>query len=334
MSKNVLNIGIVGNGFVVEEFCDAARQHPKVKLSAIFMREEDKNEEFLKKTDIEKCYASFSDLLKDGEVNCLYIAIPNSLHYSRAKAALLADKHVIVEKPLVSNAKEARELLELAKQRNLFIFEAFSIIYMPNYDFVRYNIKKLGDICLIIGNYSQFSSKYNVFIRGNHVNVFDPNFSGGTLMDLNYYNVYTMVDLFGSPKTASYIARKYKNGIDFSGIVSMEYETFNGVCIGAKDCSGINSFQIQGTKGYICVNGGINGVKSVTLKLNGQEGVLLNAQTNENRMYYEIYAFMKMLETSNFDKCYNQMETSIKTLNVVENCLSQIGLEYNSPKDF
>ena len=331
MQQDIIRVGTIGNGFIVEEFANAIKQVDGANIEAIYLRPKDLGCGFDKKIGVEKVYSSVEKMLEDDSINCIYIAIPNVLHYFRAKQALLAGKNIIVEKPFTVNSKETQELIEIAKEKNLFIFEAMTIIHMPNYKELKKKVSQIGNICLVVANYSQYSSKYNLLMDGNIMNVFNPAFAGGCLMDLNYYNIYTTIALFGKPQKVSYSARKYKNGIDLSGIVTMEYDGFNCVCVGAKDCDGVNYFQIQGDKGYICVNDGINGVKDVNLKINGKVEYY-NYQKISNRLYYELVDFVNIMRDNDYKACYELLEYTIDTLSVVSECLDQIGLHYSSSK--
>lgn len=330
--ENFIRIGTIGNGFIAEEFIDAVNQVDGSLVEAVYLRPEDKVCGFEKKVGVQKVYTSVEEMLKDKTINFIYIAVPNSLHYARAKQALLAGKNVIVEKPFSSNSVEAKELLKLAKTKNLFIFEAISIIHMPNFKALRPRIQDLGVISLVVANYSQHSDKYEKLLQGEVMNVFNPAFSTGCLMDLNYYNVYSVIALFGKPKRVTYYAKEYSNGIDVSGIVTMQYDDFNAVCVGAKDCSGKNSFQVQGNRGYICVDEGINGVREVNVRLLSENtSEVINNQSIDNRLYYEVESFVDFFRNRDYDACYKLLDCTIEVLEVIEECLDQIGIHYVSP---
>ena len=83
--------------------------------------------------DKNKVYTAFDAFLADGEMNTVYIATPNLLHYEQVKKALQAGKHVICEKPFCTRAKQARELVDLAKERRLFLVGCSSYSsFLPN----------------------------------------------------------------------------------------------------------------------------------------------------------------------------------------------------------
>jgi len=115
------------------------------------------------------------------------------------KAALLAGKHVICEKPFCPTARQARELADLAAEKGLMLVDATPTICLPNLQFLQEHLPRIGPIRLVMGNYSQYSSRFDCLLQGKVTNVFDPNFAGGCLMDINYYNLYLNILLFGKP---------------------------------------------------------------------------------------------------------------------------------------
>ena len=144
--------------------------------------------------------------LLESDVDTIYVALPNHLHYGFAKKALLAGKHVILEKPGTSNAAQMRELEKLAAQEKKMLLEAMNIHYLPVFQSLKEHLKDLGTIKIVSLNYSQYSSRYDAFRRGEVLAAFDPKRAGGALMDLNVYNIHAAVGLFGKPESVRYEA--------------------------------------------------------------------------------------------------------------------------------
>lgn len=95
-----------------------------MNLYGIASRDEAKAKAHAKKYGFKKHYGSYQELLDDPEIDWVYVSVPNSLHFEWSKKALLAGKHVLCEKPFTSNAKEANELVKLAKEKKLVLMEA------------------------------------------------------------------------------------------------------------------------------------------------------------------------------------------------------------------
>lgn len=315
-----MKIGIVGSGGIVNTFVDAAKEIDGVELVAICCREKsiEKGKAIARRCSFNKVYTDYELMLKDEEIEFVYIALPNNLHYPYAKRALEAGRNVIDEKPFTSTAEEAETLINLARRKNLFLFEAITTLHLPNYKLIKEKLIEIGDIKIVTCNYSQYSSRYDAFLKGEIHPVFNPELSGGALMDINIYNLHFITGLFGKAKEVKYMANIAHNGVDTSGIVTLKYDRFAGVCIGAKDCGCESSCYIEGTKGYIKVNGPASQCTSFEMHLNGSKSQIFNMQTASNRMTYEIDDFKKIFNSKNYKECYSMLDHS---LNVIESAV-------------
>jgi predicted dehydrogenase len=143
-------------------------------------------------------------------------------------------------------------------------------------------------------NFSQYSRRYDQFKLGNILPVFDPKQSGGALMDLNVYNIHFVLGLFGKPKCIRYQAN-IRQGIDTSGILTMEYPDFQCVCVAAKDCGAPASINIQGDAGCIHSDDTPNFYHAFSLCRNGKEPENFALNEGKPRLYHELRAFVDMV---------------------------------------
>ena len=218
-----MNLGILGTGKIVQEFLPEI-DNLKIGYKAILgtLRSKERVEKLAAQYKLDKIYFDYDELLTDENLDTIYVALPNNLHYEFAKKALLADKNVIVEKPAVTTAEEFADLKKIATERQKILIEAVTVHYMPAYLRIREDLKNLGDIKIVSMNYSQYSSRYDAFKRGEILPAFNPKMAGGALMDINVYNISFVVGLFGAPKSFSYTAN-IERGIDTSGVMVMDY---------------------------------------------------------------------------------------------------------------
>ena len=306
-----MKLGIVGSGMIVHDLMTFIHEVKGIELVHISgtKRSEDKLKELKEKHGFLRYSTNYQELLDDKEVETIYVALPNSLHYQYTKEALLADKNVILEKPMTSTIEEAKELVELAKTKHLFLWEAITNQYLPQYHQIRKEIEKLGDIKIVQCNFSQYSSRYDAFKEGIIQPAFDINKSGGALMDLNIYNIHFVVGLFGKPENIEYYPN-IENNIDTSGILILQYPHFQCVCIGAKDCKAPLSNQIQGTKGTLIVPTPVGIIGSYRVEMN--DGQTQNHEYSDiHRMYPEFVAFEKMYQQKDYEQCYKMLEHSL-----------------------
>lgn len=306
-----MKLGIVGAGMIVKEFLSITPLLKNVELEVICgnKRSEAKVTELKNKYGIKNAVYNYEELL-NADVDVIYIGLPNNLHFEYAKKALEANKNVIVEKPFTSTYKEAVVLNDLAKEKKLFIFEAITTLYLPNYKKIKELVPNLGNIKIVQCNYSQYSSRYDSFKEGNILPAFNPEASGGALMDLNIYNIHYAVGLFGKPKNVEYYPN-IERGIDTSGVLILDYEDFKCVCVGAKDCKAPIANNIQGDKGCIYQDTPANVCKGFELLMNDGSSSRINENNYEHRMVNEFIEFFDMIEDNDLEGCYKMLEHSL-----------------------
>ena len=324
-----MKIVTVGTGTIVEHFIETAKQINQVEIVGSYSRDLARAEKFSNKMGIGKFYDSFSTVVEDDEVNTVYIASPNALHFMQAKYFLENNKNVIVEKPLVSESVNAKELFKIAKENNLFIFEAISNVHTPNFSLIKDYLPKLGPIRMVQANYSQYSSKYDAFKSGERPNVFNQEFSGGALGDLNIYNIQLIYHLFGKPKEVTYFPNMVRE-IDTSGMLVMDYGSFKANATAAKDSASQCYFQVQGEDGYIISLGATNELKNMRVKTKDEDFEL--DHNTEHRLYGEIVAFSTLFLNNNLEETYKKFEKSIEVVEILEESWKQIGYNYKDRK--
>ena len=290
-----MNIGTIGSGAIVEKIIENIQMTKSLQVTAVYSRNEEKGRALAQPRGILKVYTNLEDMLKDPEIDIIYVASPNSLHYEHGKAALMHGKHVLCEKPMTPYAAQTAELFALAKEKNLLLFEAVTIAHAPNFQVIREHLKDVGRLRLVLCSYSQYSSRYDLLREDAVTNVFNPDFAGGALMDINFYNIYTVTALFGRPCKVAYYPNTYKNGIDTSGIVVMTYPDFVCQCSGSKDAWGSNGIQIQAEDGYIYIEGSPNASPAVRVVTKAGE-VLLDKQPDGIQWYYEMQSLDRLFE--------------------------------------
>lgn len=326
-----MKIGIAGNGGIVKECLKALAQVEGVQCTAICGRAKslEKTKSLAAEFNIEGIYTAYEEMLLDENVEFIYIGIVNSMHYEYAKQALLAGKHIICEKPLTSTAKETQELIALAKDRNLFFFEAITLIYSPNYLFMKKNLARVGQIRIVQANYFQYSSRYDKYLAGEVLPAFDPQLSGGALYDINIYNLHVVLGLFGKPLDVSYAANLGFNGIDTSGIAVLKYDGFIASCGGAKDSASQSGIIIQGEKGYIRLNGAPNVCATVDVVV-GDAVEQYNGEKHAHRMVDEFIAFQQMYKENDLKKCYDYLEHSATVMDTADKARKSAGIVFSA----
>lgn len=152
MPKKV-RVGIIGGGGIGSTHIDALRRIEYVGIAALADLNEELALSYAKKYNIPKAYGDYRKLVSDPEIETIHIASPNYAHFSQAKAALEAGKHVVCEKPLGLNTKETSELVRIAKRKSVVNAVNFNIRFFPAIQQAKTMLQEneLGDICIIRG---------------------------------------------------------------------------------------------------------------------------------------------------------------------------------------
>jgi predicted dehydrogenase len=156
VSGNVLKVGVAGAGFIGPAHIEALR---RLGMHVIGISENtpERSRERAGDMHLAKAYDSYEAMLADPDLDVIHITTPNYLHYPQAKAALLAGKHVICEKPLAMDTKESGELVQLAKEKNLVNAVNFNIRFYPLALQARSIVQSngIGEVRIIQGSYLQ-----------------------------------------------------------------------------------------------------------------------------------------------------------------------------------
>lgn len=322
-----MKLAILGAGMIVKDFLIITKDLPEIELTAIVGTENDKeNMQLLSELyGIKSFHTDFDECLESCNVDTVYVALPNHLHFSFAKKALEAGKNVICEKPFTLKLEEMLKLKEIAINKNLVLVEAITNQYLENYRQIKKEMNQIGEVKLFECNYSQYSSRYDSFKKGEILPTFNPKFGGGALMDINIYNIHFVIGLLGEPQFIKYYANIEK-GIDTSGILILDYGDTKAVCIGAKDSTATIRSTIQGNKGSIIVNGPTNVIDFYDKQLNSEPIQRVDHKVHVHRMYEEFKKFNEVIETHDMTFVEQMLDHSEKVMKVVEVAIDDAGI--------
>ena len=230
-----------------------------------------------------------------------------------------------MEKPFTVTVAEAKELQALAVKHGCMLFEAILSRYSKNYEHLKEELQKIGAIKLVQANFSKYSSRYDEFRKGIITPTFDKAHAGGSLMDLNVYNIHFVVGLFGLPKKVQYYPNLAENGVDTSGILIMEYPDFQAVCTAAKDSTSDPFVIIQGEEGTIMYPerpGYVRHGKRHDRLTNTTEEI--DVVVEEDPMKNEFLYMQEIMDTKNREQMNVWLDKSIMTVAVLERALQSI----------
>ncbi len=249
---NTIRWGILGTGTIAKQFAQGLQLLPDAQLLAIGSRSNYTADEFAKQFSVPRSYASYEELASDDDIDVVYIATPHIKHKENCILCLNAGKAVLCEKPFTINAEEAQEVIDLARQKQLFCMEAMWMRFMPLMvrlqDVIRQ--KEIGDICMI-----NASMGMRVAFDPNH-RAFNPELAGGALLDLGVYPLSFTFQLLGAPSSIVSQPKMSSTGVDEQAAIILDYEAgpLASITTSLRTDNPNDAF-IMGTEGQIHVHG-------------------------------------------------------------------------------
>ncbi len=291
-----MKLAVLGSGMIVRDFLPHAAAVDGLDLVAICGRpaSADRLAAMRDEFGIHRVHLDLDACLADPDIDTVWIAVPNSLHAEYARKALEAGKHVVCEKPFVLDERDLQELRDLAEERDLILVEAISTVYLSNYRWIQEHLDSVGEIRVVQCDYSQFSSRFDRFRAGEVLPAFDPAQGGGALLDIGIYTIHFVVGLLGLPESVQYTPN-LERGVDTSGVLVLEYGDRTAVCVCAKDSDGPIRSKIQGTDGWIAVDGAPNTMPVVRSQRRGEQVQTRDLSVHPHRMVEEFRAFVDMI---------------------------------------
>ncbi len=315
----------IGTSMITEKYIAAALETKRWKYQGTYSRNHERGAEFVKKFGVDKVYTSLEDLAADGEIDAVYVASPNALHFQQSCYLLRHKKHVICEKPLASNSYQVEQMLDIARQEGVILMEAMKSVYAPAFECVEKEIDKLGTIRQVQFQFCQYSSRYDNFKLGKIENAFNPALSNGALMDIGVYCVYPIALLFGMPKRIQTIATKLHNGIDGQGGAILEYDGFFAQISYSKVASACIPSQIQGEEACLLIDHISKPINIQKISRTGDSNVIFQEDL-DRAMVHESNAFADMVEGKREVERYQ--EASSITMKIMDEMRRQINLVF------
>ncbi len=249
----MVKYGVIGSGWIAESFVEGAQTVEGMCFTAMYSRTYEKGKEFAEKFGCEKVYTDINEFAKS-DIDAVYIASPNSLHYEQSKLLLENGKHVLCEKPITITPDEFSELFTLAKEKKLVYTEAIMMMHAPHTQKVKKALEKIGKITTAHFDFSQLSSKYKALKNGENPNIFNPEMKTGCLRDLGIYCYYPALEFFGLPEKISASAGFIETGADGYGTAVLDYPDKQVTLTYSKVGQDYCGSQIFGDEGTISID--------------------------------------------------------------------------------
>jgi predicted dehydrogenase len=320
-----LRWGILGTGWIADSFVSDIIASG-MTVSAVGSRSQESADAFAARHGIPTAHPSYEALAADPDVDVIYVATPHPMHAENAKLALRGGKHVLVEKPFTLNAAEAREVVDLAAEKQLVVLEAMWTRWLPHMVRLREVIAAgtIGDVRTVIADHNQKLPSD----PEHRINA--PELGGGALLDLGIYPVSFAWDVLGEPQSVIAISSPTTTGVDRQTAMLLGYaDGQQAVLHTALDTAGPNTASVIGTAGWIAIRDTFYTPTSFTVYDSAGAVVEEFAETVPERgMQFQAAEIERRITEGASDGDILTPDESVAIMRTLDEVRRQIGLAY------
>ena len=323
----MIRFGVIGTNWITDRFLAAAELVADFELTAVYSRTKERAEIFAEKHQATSTYSDLNEFASSDQFDAIYIASPTALHAEQAILCMENGKHVFVEKPFASNAREVERMIDVARANQVLLMEGMKTTLVPNFSVLQEQIKAIAPVRRFVGNFCQYSSRYDRYKEGEVANAFKPELSNGALMDIGVYAAYPMVTLFGEPDQVSANVLMLDSGVDGSGAMAIKYPELTADLMFSKITNSYVPSEVQGENGTIVIEK-ISDMEGLTRI--DKDGTITNISVEQKQatMFYEIDHFVELIKAGQLESPINSFENSLATLKVLDQARKSVGLVF------
>ena len=319
-----LRIGIIGAGWIAEKAAITLNGLTDCEAYAIASRSIEKAEAFAEKWNVKRAYGSYAELIADPNVDMVYVATPHSHHYDVTREALLADKPCLVEKAFMANYRQAKDVVDLSRERGIFLAEAIWTRYQPVVKMVRDLISsgRIGTPRLVTATLG--------YSMGDKPRIMRADLCGGALLDLGVYAL-NFVRMFFSAEIVNIESQCVKSltGMDLTNAISLVLS--DGLLCNLQSsaaCVGDNIGVIAGTEGNLIIDN-INNPQKITVNTHDREHVEDIYVPRQITGYeYQFLACRQALIDGLLEPCEMPLDETLYIMQLMDGLRHQWGVKY------
>lgn len=328
-----IRFGVVGTNFITDRVISAGLQDERFEIVAVCSRTQERADEFATKHNIPLTFTSLEEMARCKDVDAVYIATPNCHHAWQSILCMNNGKHVLCEKPIASNARETRQMMDAARKNKVTLMEAMISTLNPNFIIARKKIKDIGRIRRYFASYCQYSSRYDKYKEGIVLNAFKPELSNGAVMDIGVYTIYPMVALFGRPEKIDAQGVVLASGVDGQGAVNFQYPGMNATVLYSKIADSKLPSEIEGEDGNILLDGihiarQVDFIPRQPASSGNSTAHSIGVELEKSAYYYEIAEFINLVESGQQESKTNSWNVSLITMEIIDEIRRQLGVVF------
>lgn len=312
---NEFKWGIIATGEIAKNMASALSQTKGASLHAVASRSREKAESFSEVWKVPHRFASYEELAAFPELEIVYIATPQNLHYENIKLCLEHGKHVLCEKPLALNARQAEECIRMAAGKNLFLMEAMWMRFFPAYRQLLSWLSEgaIGDVQVVQADF-RISLPFNPAHR-----LYKPELGGGALLDLGIYTLSLAHQLLGYPDKLHSHAVIGETDVDELDQFTLSYNDGRMAMLscGFRGYKPREAF-IAGTKGYIKIHSIFFRPDRLTLHVTGKDPEEVYLPFDGNGYVHEVCEVQECLGRGEKESLRMPLSDSLDVIKIMD----------------
>ena len=323
---DVIKWGLIGLGSISRKFATGLRAVSDAECYAVASRSQQKADAFGAEFGATKCYGSYAALAHDPDVDVVYIGTPHTYHKPNTRLCLQADKPVLCEKPFAVNRSEAQEMVDLAREKNLFLMDAMWTRYFPAMAKLREWLaeKAIGDVMLVQADFG-----YRVPQIVPESRAFNPQLGGGALLDVGIYPLQLASMIYGrQPVDIVSQCALGSTGVDELSVSVFKYSDYEMATITtAIRLHTPHEARIMGSKGFISIPDWWHPTE-MTLQMSGQKAETLHFELEGNGYNYEAMEVGRCLRAGLTESEVMPLDETLAMMETMDRIRQQWGLRY------
>jgi len=285
--------GILGAARIADKFADGLKILPNAERYIVAARSLERAEAFKEKHGFSKAFGSYEEMLADPELDVVYIATTNNLHFEHTMMCLEAGKAVLCEKPFASNLSQVEQMVNKAREKNVFLMEALWSRFIPSMIQFKSQVENgaIGRPLLLQCNFG-FISPFDPYNR-----IYNPELGGGSIPDIGIYPIFTAMYLFGKPENIEVMSVPAPTATDWTSSILFKHKKKEiSMLTSSFEMILDNEARVYGEGGYLKLHNMFHIPTRLTLHANDGRETEIPVDLNGNGYNYEAAEVMDCLD--------------------------------------
>ena len=324
MSKSI-RWGILSTGRIAHKFATGLNDLPDTELVAVGSRSIGTANTFANQFNIPRRHGSYDSLAQDPDVDVIYIATPHSSHQENALMCLEMGKAVLCEKPFTINVQQAEMVIQVAREKGLFLMEAMWTRFLPHILKVQQIINDglIGQPQILqasVGDQKELDPSNRFF---------NPKLGGGSLIDVGIYAVTLAYLVFGPPAEIQSLANLSSTGVDQETVVTFRHNDGQLTYFASSILHHMpRDATITGDNGSIYIHPDFWHPSQITLRVNSETEQFIEVDCPLNGYHYQVLEVNRCLKAGRSESSVMSLDTTLHVMNTLDTIRRQWGLKY------